>query len=71
MEPASLEANPKLAAFVATVPEGPDAMVVSGGVVSAGGGVPPDLRTSIAATVGWSTLAAKAMFSVPSLTATS
>ncbi len=38
MEFASEEEKAKLAELLLTVPEGPESMVVSGGVVSAGGG---------------------------------
>ena len=42
MEFASEEEKEKLAELLLTVPEGPESMVVSGGVVSGGGGVLPE-----------------------------
>jgi hypothetical protein len=39
--PASSEEKVKLAELLLSVPEGPESMVVSGGVVSAGGGPEP------------------------------
>lgn len=48
VELASLEENVKLAELVLTVPDGPEPIVVSGGVTSGGGGVPEGRRARAA-----------------------
>ena len=45
--PASSEEKAKLAELLFTVPEGPESMVVSGGVVSSGGGPEPAVMLTL------------------------
>jgi hypothetical protein len=51
VEPVSVEVNPKLAELLVTVPDGPELIVVSGGVVSGGGTLTVHVRVAGVASV--------------------